>query len=239
MLHVHVARLNAAEAEIQLVGDEPFAARILGPRCPYASTVEIAYYARPMPGSPAHRQRIIVPEPSYWDPQTPYLYEGPAQVGSEVTPIRVGFRVVAFSPTGIRVNQKPFVPKGGWFDGAEGELPALREAGWNTLVCPVREDCRWLWKRADQLGFFVLGVIEEANVDVAELAQHPSCLGWLCREGVDGSTLRGKPFVGQWLEGEAPLAPWAQFAAGPVKPTDASVLWLSWQAGILGGDSGS
>lgn len=46
--------------------------RLLGPSCLYASTVEIAYPAHSLarPGE----FRILLPEPSYWEPETPFVY---------------------------------------------------------------------------------------------------------------------------------------------------------------------
>ena len=53
--------------------------RLVGPSCPYASTVEVAYPLTPLrqtgptvPG--ALRLRVVIPEPSLWDTQSPYLY---------------------------------------------------------------------------------------------------------------------------------------------------------------------
>jgi len=77
-------RLNPAEAEIwvaiqpeQSSNHIELRGRLMGPRCPYASTVEIAYPLRPFPatvGVPAGFQaRVLIPEPSLWEPQTPFL----------------------------------------------------------------------------------------------------------------------------------------------------------------------
>ena len=60
--------------------------RLTGPRCPYTTTVEVAYPFREHSrdygegGSPRLTLRAIIPEPSWWDPQTPFLYEGPVEL---------------------------------------------------------------------------------------------------------------------------------------------------------------
>src|SRR5436190_14007505 len=59
--------------------------RLMGPRCPYASTVEVAYPLRPIPGlngdTPgAIRRRVVIPEASLWDTESPFLYEGPIEL---------------------------------------------------------------------------------------------------------------------------------------------------------------
>src|SRR3982751_515934 len=59
--------------------------RLMGPNCPYASTVEIAYPLKPLMRSEQHpdgalRCRVAIPEPSLWDVQSPFLYSGPVEL---------------------------------------------------------------------------------------------------------------------------------------------------------------
>src|SRR5437868_13397226 len=59
--------------------------RLMGPSCPYASTVEIAYPLSPLKLSEqqvagALRCRVAIPEPSLWDLQSPFLYSGPVEL---------------------------------------------------------------------------------------------------------------------------------------------------------------
>src|SRR4051812_27257434 len=58
--------------------------RLMGPRCHYASTVEVAYplrpFARPPEGLPALARRVVIPEASLWEPQCPFLYQGPVEL---------------------------------------------------------------------------------------------------------------------------------------------------------------
>src|SRR5437763_974188 len=82
-------RLNPAEAEVHFTFDlkhnilrPEFRGRLMGPRCPYATTVEIAYPLRPLPRIERTSLQtvtgcIIIPEPSLWDPVSPFLYQGP------------------------------------------------------------------------------------------------------------------------------------------------------------------
>ena len=105
-VHLTTRRMDPAEAEIRIEGADGLTGRLLGPRCHYASTVEVAYYVKPAPGSGS---RVIVPEPSFWDPETPFLYEAILQSedGTKVT-LRHGLRTVQLSAAGLRVNRKPF-----------------------------------------------------------------------------------------------------------------------------------
>jgi hypothetical protein len=78
---VHVRRLDAILADllIEFVGMPAGAevrGRLMGPRCPGVSTVEIAYQLRRV--EPVVYQ-VLIPEPSLWTPDRPYVYEGPVE----------------------------------------------------------------------------------------------------------------------------------------------------------------
>jgi hypothetical protein len=51
----------------------------VGPHCPGASTVEVAYALRPFPqlpeGVPPLSRCVIIPEPSLWEPGQTYSYQ--------------------------------------------------------------------------------------------------------------------------------------------------------------------
>ena len=83
--------LNPAEAEIWITAhpterhaDLELRGRLMGPRCPYATTVEVAYALRPCPRSVADSgqtaARVLIPEPNFWEPQSPFLYRGPVEL---------------------------------------------------------------------------------------------------------------------------------------------------------------
>jgi beta-galactosidase/beta-glucuronidase len=80
-----VRRLSAAEAEVWLLVDAEHVSpttevrgRLVGPRCPGVSTIEVAYPLRPFASQPAGvpplSRRVVIPEPSLWEPQQPYVY---------------------------------------------------------------------------------------------------------------------------------------------------------------------
>src|SRR5690242_15175790 len=59
--------------------------RLMGPRCPYASTVEVAYPLRSLPPgraseSPGLTRRVVIPEACLWEPVSPFLYQGPIEL---------------------------------------------------------------------------------------------------------------------------------------------------------------
>src|SRR4051812_29444194 len=51
--------------------------RLMGPRCSFASTIEVAYHFRPVDDTTL---RAVIPEASLWDPVSPFLYEGPVEL---------------------------------------------------------------------------------------------------------------------------------------------------------------
>jgi len=194
-------RLSPVEAEVWVTvvpdhvtpGTE-LRGRLTGPRCPYTTTVEVAYPLRPlsppMEGLPILTMRVIIPEPSWWDPVSPFLYGGPIELWQhgqrcDVVQVQHGLRSFRIADQRLRFNGHPLM-----LDGTERALCSeeealrLRKAGLNTLLVPVRKDTRGVWDLADRLGFLVLGRIPIHRVPRASAAvlfadYHPSCLGWL------------------------------------------------------------
>lgn len=164
--------------------------RLVGPRCRYADTVEVAYPLRSWQvptAEPAITLRAIIPEASLWDPESPHLYLGPVELWyagerRDSWEIRHGLRHVSVGPRGLRVNGRRWRLRGrrvATLDDAAALQ--MRRAGYSLLVAPATEAARHVWEIADRIGLFVLG--EEAAAPTLdrwrELAGHPSCLGWL------------------------------------------------------------
>jgi hypothetical protein len=51
--------------------------RLMGPRCPGVSTVEVAYRLKPLRESGEFQ--VLIPEPNLWEPDSPSRYEGPIE----------------------------------------------------------------------------------------------------------------------------------------------------------------
>src|SRR5437016_5802579 len=92
ILHVELSDYSLIPAEadvritvvprIQITATE-VRGRLMGPRCRFASTVEVAYHFRPLlipTSQPALTVRAIIPEANFWEPQTPHLYSGPLEL---------------------------------------------------------------------------------------------------------------------------------------------------------------
>src|SRR5438105_3300765 len=121
--------------------------RLVGPRCHYASTVEVAYPVRPFvrrpPGLPGLAARVVIPEASLWEPESPFLYQGPIELWEdeqlcERIQLSHGLRVVTLGPRGIRVNGRQITLEGVQGDRfSEDDLVRLHQAGCNLLLVSV------------------------------------------------------------------------------------------------------
>jgi hypothetical protein len=80
-----VRRLSAVEAEvwIRIDADEftpttEVRGRLIGPRCPGVTTVEVAYplqrFPRHPPDMPPLSRRVHIPDPTLWSPDRPFVY---------------------------------------------------------------------------------------------------------------------------------------------------------------------
>jgi hypothetical protein len=80
---VRVYRLDATLAELHiefagLPADVEVRGRLMGPRCPGVSTIEVAYYLRPQRGA-SSLYVVRIPEPMCWSEERPSVYEGPVE----------------------------------------------------------------------------------------------------------------------------------------------------------------
>ncbi|MGH7174270.1 MAG: hypothetical protein ACRELF_04355 [Gemmataceae bacterium] len=190
--------------------------RLMGPSCPYASTIEVAYPLRPL--SPSQKpteptgltRRVIIPEVSLWEPQCPFLYQGPIELWQDGQRhdrviVRHGLRSVHRNERGLCVNGRPLTLQGRRIAVcSDEEATRLRQKGYNLFIAPVTASSLAVWERADRFGFLVLGQLGE-DADETRLVEmlHPqaSCLGWLnaeCRalraeEAVDWYMVHGNP----------------------------------------------
>lgn len=78
---VRVHRLDPMLAElhiefVRLPADVEVRGRLVGPRCPGVTTVEIAY---PLQSISRGIYRVLIPDPVMWSDERPFVYEGPVQ----------------------------------------------------------------------------------------------------------------------------------------------------------------
>lgn len=233
ILHVELTDRSVipTEAEVQVLvypelldAETQVRGRLMGPRCHFANTVEVAYHLRlwPVPTArPAISLRAVIPEASLWEPETPHLYSGPIELWQgieccETVEVRHGLRYLSVGPRGLRVNGRSLRLRGRMVETLdEPTALELRRDGYNLLVTPVHDSSRPVWEMADRIGFLVLGRIE-ARGDAGllrTLASHPSCLGWLSAGGA--ALLDGPPRVLHGVETSGAAPPGASFVALP------------------------
>jgi hypothetical protein len=171
--------------------------RLMGPCCLYSSTVEVAYPLRPLP--PQQKPptladltvRAAIPEASLWEPQCPFLYQGPIELWEDGqccdrVLLRHGLRRFKPSAHGLTVNGRPLTLRSRRIAVCtDEEATQMRQSGYNLLIAPVEVRSQVVWDQADRFGFLVLGQLggDAGETRLIELLRgHASCLGWLSAE---------------------------------------------------------
>jgi hypothetical protein len=193
----------AAEVRIsvfpeQLTHTTDIRGQLAGPRCAYASTVEVAYPMRMWSMADQPRElphlslAVVIPEPSLWEPETPFLYEGPVELiengqACDQVSIRHGLRDLRVHARGVRLNGRPYAIRGVAKDSCpDGEAARLRQTGFNTLLTPDLSAKPDILTAADRLGFLILarinGPVEAYYPFNPALPGHPCSLGWVLTE---------------------------------------------------------
>lgn len=188
-------QLDASAAGMELRG------RLIGPRCCYSSTIEVAYslltIAVDAEDSSIVCGRIIIPEPSLWDPESPFLYFGRLEIWEggqrcDHLDFTLGLRSLRLGPRGILLNGRSYFLRGTkTIPRDKEEAESVRSAGLNTLLIPVEDPMTDYWHLADERGFFVLGLVTYDSYSsglLEAVARHPCCLGVLLSEPSQNTT---------------------------------------------------
>jgi hypothetical protein len=237
--------LSPTEAEIWITaGTEHLTAtteirgHLVGPHCLYATTVEVAYPIRPIPHPPENlpplTRRVIIPEPSLWDPQSPFVYRAVVELWQDGSrrdraEFDFGLRARAVTSRGLTWNGKGLTVQGSTCLPKTQEVSQFRQAGYNLLLTDLEGNSIW-WTAANRLGFLMLGrlppTVSALSLAVTMGAQ-VSSFGWLLWPGLLDNELQAGEYLAQMqrrgdligveLE-EAPVTPlpdWLSFVACP------------------------
>jgi hypothetical protein len=196
-------RFDPAEAEFavvvtpeQLLPDLELRGRFTGPKSPYGETIEVAYNLRPLaPEDELPRARVIIPEPSFWEPAAPFIYDGIVELWqagelADRRKVSHGLRNLALRRHGLSLNGQLFKFRGARVNRLdESEARRLHEAKFNWLMTPVTAENVGIWEIADRYGFLVLGQVDATGDEVFWLAEeqtssHISCFGWVLPQAV-------------------------------------------------------
>ncbi len=117
--------------------------RLNGPRCPFSTTVEIAYPLRERERGEIATLSAVIPEPSWWDPESPFVYHGFIELPhGDAKPERTTFQHAIYwlqmTSKGLRLNGRPFQLRGKCVDqiGSLDSLRDYRSRGFNWLILP-------------------------------------------------------------------------------------------------------
>jgi len=259
--NIETRSLDPASAEVWVTHSSPpptteIRGRLLGPHCPYTTTIEIAYPLRPLRSEQqtqdALRLRAAIPEASLWDPQTPFLYTVLLELWDTEQRIHQerhshGLRAFALKSKGLVVNEKVFRLNGRRVTPEMQPNPAtalrLRQQGCNLLLAPVTEPA-W-WPLGDVYGFLMLGQVSDTSeatiASLRTLTKHASCLAWLGRSVLLPALLERLPEV--WLACEwdgSPLPVEPRFLVGDssARVANLPVLFTGTQGDLLTTDLG-
>jgi hypothetical protein len=198
---VRPTRLTPADAELDVevryTFPKPtteFHGRLMGPTCLYSTTIEVAYRVRfrpQQPGQPpAVQGRVLIPDPSWWDPHSPFLYHGPVELWEEgqkveEVSVRCGLRHLLVTPGGLRWNGTLLPLRGvRRADCTEPEMRQLHGEGVNLLLVPYTDAIGPLWDIADRVGMLLLAELPGSDMGLMKWAAmqpvpHPSHLGFV------------------------------------------------------------
>ena len=162
--------------------------RLMGPRCAYSSTVEIAYAYREIERGDHVTLAVVIPEPSWWDPETPFLYEGPLELWqdnqlSENMHVGHGIRWLQITSRGLRLNGHSYILRGKIVEPncTDTEMQRLRDAGFNAVFAASSGADSDLKGMGDRHGLFVSlyalnqGVISGSNLALDILERLLAC----------------------------------------------------------------
>jgi beta-galactosidase/beta-glucuronidase len=171
-IHLRLLRLTPVESEIEFTstdGPAEVRGRLMGPTCAVTTTIEVAYHVR--------ANRVIIPEPAWWDPQSPFLYRGPVELwrdGQKVETgrVQIGLRHTTGAGGHVVHNGRPVELKSKRIETVdEEEMRAARNAGFNAVDVPAGladQACAI----ADRIGLFV---IPDGPTEIDPLL-HPSAI---------------------------------------------------------------
>ena len=188
---------GAPDPDLELRG------RLVGPTCPYSTTIELSYPLRMLPRAGTDlplRGRVVIPEPSWWDPISPFLYQGRIEVwrpdallGS--ANVRYGLRWLQLRPDGLYWNGKRLMLRAvDRPDLSQSDLLELRRQGNNALILSGGAD--ELWAAAERLGFVTMGRVPTLESRPAAREDSPAFLGWLLPANSTDFRLPGRVLVG-------------------------------------------
>jgi hypothetical protein len=190
----HAAEIWVTVFPEQITPTTEVRGRLMGPTCTFASTVEVAYPLRPLPkgqdapafDAPSITMAISIPEPSLWDPVSPFLYHGQVELWEDGRRrsrmnVRHGLKSSRLTPCGVVWNGSALTVRGHSLTSVDDvDVLKLRTMGFNLLSAPKTLPSEVLWDLADRFGFLMLGWLPPNTQAVpTTFLAYPCHLGWV------------------------------------------------------------
>lgn len=186
---VRPVRLSPTEAELAIDlhcteahSTTELRGRLMGPSCLYSTTIEVAYpihmKSRTTGAHPVLHAKAVIPEPAWWDPESPFLYHGPVELWDhetrvETAGVRIGLRHAKWDGERLIWNGQPLPIRSQSLTELDEEtLRLLRVGGINAVIVPASV-AKSVWPMADRIGMIVFS---DAEIEANPLA-HPSAMG--------------------------------------------------------------
>lgn len=235
-------RLDPHESELRIIVEleeltptTQIKGRLMGPRNVYRSTVEVPYPLREIERAETIVLRVVIPEASWWEPKTPFLYQGAAELWQDGelcgrVEISHGIRWLQLTAKGLRLNGRPFVLRGKVVqpDFSPPHVSALRDVDMNSLLTCSSDAGVGSLSIADRFGCFVLvewlGYLGTLLHCAKALNKHASCFGCIAHRSdwIDPTILKAIQPMLMGVDNAANVVP--LYNAANVVPAGAAFL---------------
>jgi hypothetical protein len=172
-----VARVYARWGEIERP-DFSVLGTLTGPSCEYAATLPaVSQFVDRGPGGPPLAE-AIVPEPSFWTPEMPHIYQAELKLLDGDQIVATDSRIFGLRPLGaasgrLRLDGRNYVLRGATMDeGNVGDLAAWHES---NVAAVVKRPSDRLCEAASRWGVLLVAELERPNrEEVRRLSRWPA-----------------------------------------------------------------
>jgi hypothetical protein len=228
--HVY-ARLRGPEAGqgLQLSGS------LTGPTCTYAQTLPARFAFKDRGPGASVLAEAIVPEPCFWTPEMPHLYQAEVQLLQDGRALARAERPLGIRRLGVHNRHLIYDGKRWVLRGMQsGASPPIDLNSWHEsdLAMIVHDPDDALCREASHMGVFVVAALEAGQLgEIARLSRWPA-VGIVTLPNMptlDSGGLAHNLLLAQRIAAEPPSAPqpWAQLAVCEMGRSDDRIEPLS------------
>jgi hypothetical protein len=203
--------------------------QITGPHNAFASTLPATIPLRDLGPGPTLLAEAVLPDPCFWSPHSPALYDVTIAVsdergaGRETATRRLGIRALDVRGASLYLEGKRYVLRGADQELFPGVSPAMWRESWSAPIANSRDDA--FLAEASRLGVLTVAQVSGARAEVeAELLLlsrwAAAAIALIdCREPLDESLATAAPnLLLGWRWGiDAAVPPWAKVLFADVR----------------------